>query len=289
MKYLIYPILYFISLFPFPLIYIFSWIIYFFVRYIIKYRSEIILNNLKHSFPDKSLKDLKKIRNKFYRNYSEITVETIKILLISKKQLIRMIAIEENDDFDKLLSSERGAIILTGHLGNFELAGQLFGLKLQHPVFPAYKPMKNKAIDDIIHRIRTRYETKYTPIKSILKTLLENIDSGIYIVFLNDQSPTRGSAHAWFEFLNQETRFFTTPEKFAIKYNLPVYFIKMNRIKQGRYLLTSEIISENPQEEKEHAITEKYVKKLEAAIRSNPNGWLWSHRRWKGGKTTDDS
>jgi Kdo2-lipid IVA lauroyltransferase/acyltransferase len=281
MKFLLYPVIYGIAIIPFPWVYGFSHLIYFILRYLVAYRKEIIENNLEQAFPEKSKTEIRKIRNKFYRNYSEIFIETLKILSVSQKNLQKRISFVENEAYTSLFKTKGKALILTGHIGNFELAGQIMGNKFQVPVYAAYKPLKDKFFDKIVYKIRSKNKTQYIAKDQVLRKVLENMKEGIRVIFLNDQNPTWGDKHHWVHFLNKDALFFTAPAKIAVKFNIPVYFFNMYRIKRGHYIIETHLITKTPLEENEESIIEKYAYKLEEIIRERPENWLWSHRRWK--------
>lgn len=77
-------------------------------------------------------------------------------------------------------------------------------------------------------------------------------------------------------------------ETFAVKYNYPVVFIKINKVKRGCYEGELKIISENPSETVKGDITESHTKYLEKVIMEKPQYWLWSHKRWKRNMTAKE-
>jgi KDO2-lipid IV(A) lauroyltransferase len=101
------------------------------------------------------------------------------------------------------------------------------------------------------------------------------------IGFLSDQWPSKAHAAHWTTFLNQETAVFLGAEKYAVKYNLPVVYGHIRKVKRGYYSIRYEIITNDPSKETPGAITEKHLRLLEQDIRSIPGQWIWSHKRWK--------
>ncbi len=95
-----------------------------------------------------------------------------------------------------------------------------------------------------------------------------------------DQTPPANSQF-WTTFLNQETAFFAGPMKIAIKTNLPVIMHHTRKVGRGRYEVFHYKLIENPAEVKPEEILMTYIRKLEEIICSEPEYWLWSHRRWK--------
>ena len=98
---------------------------------------------------------------------------------------------------------------------------------------------------------------------------------------LADQSPQDAKQGLWLNFLNQETLVYTGPEKVAKMFDFPVVYMRVDRIKRGKYEITPSVITETPKTTEENEITITFNKVLEEDIRSRPSIWLWSHRRWK--------
>lgn len=96
-----------------------------------------------------------------------------------------------------------------------------------------------------------------------------------------DQAPKPIHTAAWIKFLNQNTPVFTGPEKIARKMDFPVVYMHVKRIKRGYYEVHPKLICEFPGETSDLEITSTFNLMLEQGIRSQPEAWLWSHRRWK--------
>src|SRR5690242_2533327 len=87
--YLLLPLLYAISLLPFFLLYLFSDLIFIFIYHLTGYRRQVVMQNLRNSFPEKKEEELNAIAKKYYRHLSDLIVESIKALTISKSEIIR--------------------------------------------------------------------------------------------------------------------------------------------------------------------------------------------------------
>ncbi len=107
-------------------------------------------------------------------------------------------------------------------------------------------------------------------------------------IFGADQSPTFSREVFWLDFLNQETAVHMGTEVFAQKYNYPVVFIRIDKVKRGHYVGTLEVLSENPSGTQRGEITTLHTKYLENVIREVPQFWLWSHKRWKRSRTAEE-
>ena len=100
------------------------------------------------------------------------------------------------------------------------------------------------------------------------------------IAFIADQTASPANAY-WTEFLNQDTAVFVGYEKLAKKFNYPVVYMPIKRLKRGYYSMEPELMFDNPSETKEFEICEAFTRRLEKDIIKNPTTWLWSHKRWK--------
>ena len=82
-------------------------------------------------------------------------------------------------------------------------------------------------------------------------------------------------------FPNQETSVYLGPEKISKKFNYPVLFCSMKKVKRGYYEVLIEELCTNPEKTTEGEITSLYLRRSEQTINKNPEFWLWTHKRWK--------
>ncbi|MFC2104905.1 lysophospholipid acyltransferase family protein [Bacteroidota bacterium] len=257
-------------------------IIYVVLYYIIGYRKLVVYNNLRNSFPEKSEKEIKSIQKKFFHNLSDIFVENIALIKMSKKRVLQMVKFEETDLPEKLFKNKKSIIGITGHYGNWEVYLTLPEI-LPHIVLGVYKPLNNKFFDKQFYKMREKFDAIPVTMNDSYKTIL-NYKKKNELTFLGlvaDQSPPKTGGNYWTTFLNQETAIFLGPEKIAKKLNAAVVFSYSEKIKRGKYLIKSKLLFENTSNCKEHEITESHVRFLESLINDNPECWLWSHKRWK--------
>ena len=92
MYYVVYGFLWLISLLPLRVLYLLSECFYGLAFYIVKYRKKVVMNNLLIAFPEKTEKERIKIAKKFYRNFIDMFLETIKMLSVSDRQLTKRFA-----------------------------------------------------------------------------------------------------------------------------------------------------------------------------------------------------
>ncbi|SHF69813.1 lysophospholipid acyltransferase family protein [Dysgonomonas macrotermitis] len=282
--YIVYAILYIHALLPFRILYILSDILYVPVYYIIRYRLKVVRRNLKASFPEKNDKELKKIEQDFYHHLCDYFVETIKLLHVTNDEIQSRITFNNIDLVEKLMENGRSSIMFLGHYGNWEWVPSINLLFAEDTLLgQIYRPLKNKAFDDLFLKIRSRFGSvsiaKNNTLRAILEYKKEN--RKILIGFMSDQTPSYSNIHYWTEFLNQDTPVYTGVERIAKKTGFSVTYLDITKTGRGKYNCEVKLITAEPDKEPEFAITEKYIREMEKTILRQPAYWLWSHKRWK--------
>ena len=107
-----------IKITPFALVYGFSDVVYFFLYHITGYRKAVVIDNLKKSFPEKSEKEIKSIIKKFYKNLSDITVESLKGITMSEKQILKRYKVKNPEVADKYYEKGINIMNLASHYYN---------------------------------------------------------------------------------------------------------------------------------------------------------------------------
>jgi KDO2-lipid IV(A) lauroyltransferase len=268
---------------PLRILYGVSDVFYVLLFYIFGYRKKVVLNNLRSSFPYKTEQELLVLRKKSYRYFCDLFVETFKTLTISKKAMIRHCSIEEQSLalLHKLASNGESVLLVLGHKGNWEWAGNTFSLLCKHQLFVIYHPLSNVHFDQLMYKMRTRFGTKLIAMKDTFKEMVRHRNTLSATAFIADQTPQPNNAH-WMTFLHQDTPVFEGTEKIARKLNRKVIFVSVQKVKRGYYtIVLDEKNVLNPNDFKESALTEAHMRKLEESIIEEPETWLWTHRRWK--------
>ena len=244
---------------------------------LIGYRKQVINNNYKSTIG----KDLSKSTNlSFYKkcvlNIARITVETLK-LQYSKNEEINYGGIEELEN--KCLQNN-GLLLLASHYGNWELACILLAQHTSIPCYGVYKPLKNKVLDTKIKDLRSSYGLKLIPMNTIARVIAENYNSGIPAIYIliSDQNPRSIQNVEWIDFLGIMTAFSKGPGKFVKKYKLPLAYMK---IKPGKNVYNYDISFELAEKVDADMTLKWYADQLASQIKTAPEYWLWSHKRWK--------
>ncbi|MBC6367232.1 lysophospholipid acyltransferase family protein [Algoriphagus sp. AK58] len=271
-----------LSRLPLGVLYLFSDFLYLLARYIIRYRKKVIDENLLYAFPEKSEKERKVIRNRFYRNFTDSIAETVKTLTISKEELAQRFTITNQELLDQEVKNGKSVLLLAGHFFNWELGLQRAAVLSQVPSEGVYLKINNPFFDKLMYQIRTRFGNTITEKRDFRNTVKTLTSQHRVVQLAADQRPNNRTVRYQRPFLNRPAYFFEGAENIAKSMDLPVYFGEITKKGRGRYQATYELLSRGPYaSHEEHSITDAFCERLEANIRLQPDLYLWSHKRWK--------
>ena len=270
-----------ISRVPFAALYLVSTAFYLLNRYLIRYRYDVVRDNLRNAFPDRSEKEIDALTEKTFRNLADLLVETIKGIGISREELERRMTISGSDRVRELYDRGEPLVCLSAHHCNWEWLLLYSCLHLPHPYFVAYQPFHDERFDEFMLEARTRFGGRAVPSTDLIRQVIRHRKEMKTLALLADQSPSRDERKHWTKFLNQDTAFIDGIDSLAWLTKMPIIFVHSTRTKRGHYDIYLKVIAEPPYEKDSHAIVERYARELETMIESDPSAWLWSHRRWK--------
>jgi len=279
---LVYPVIWFISILPFRLLYFISDFFFIIIYYIIGYRKKIVLKNLELAFPEKSLSDILKIRKKFYRHFVDIFIEMIKTFTISKKTINKHYTYKNIELIQELKKDGKSVILMSAHYANWEW---IIGMNtfINYNAIAVYTKLTNKYFNNKLLKTREKFGVTLSQSSKIIPIISQNYKNNIQSIYglLSDQSPQlRGNLY-WTEFLNVKVPFHTGGEMLAKKYNLNIVFLDTKKIKRGYYETTFSILTNDANKHQKYELTEIYLRKVEEQIKSKPEFYFWTHKRFK--------
>ena len=286
--YLVYGTVYLISLLPFWMLYGISSCLYPIVYYIIRYRRKIVRSNLTSSFPEKDLKEIKRIERKFYQWFCDYIFETFKLLTISHEKLKKRNIYHGLEQLEERYDQGQDCATILGHYCNWEWHSAInLGYSRYEDtaiVGLIYHQLRSEAVDKVFFKIRSSH--KGTPVNKnlILRHIVNYKKENQRNMFgyISDQAPKWDNIHLWLPFLNHpETPVFTGGERIMRKMNNAVYYLDMRRVRRGYYETNVVLITENAKDMPENAISQRFFEMLEESIRREPQYYLWTHNRWK--------
>lgn len=280
MYYLLLALFYSISILPLWLLYIISDGLYLIIYRLMGYRRKVVMENLVQAFPEMSERERKKLAAKFYRNLTDMMVETIKLLTMSKRSLRKRFDCDLTV-LHQLYAQGKSCQLHLGHNFNWEWANLFCMQGVQFPFLVVFMPITNNAVNRMFRHFRERAGTVLIPANDMKNGMAPWMGRQYLLALVADQNPGNPRRCFWFPFLHKMTAFYKGPEMSARRNNIPVVFADIRKKRRGYYKATLTLAFEEPGQTKEGVITETFVKYLEKNIREQPEMWLWSHRRWK--------
>ena len=200
----LFKIILLLSQIPLRILYLISDFMFFVIYYIIGYRRKVVLENLQHSFPEKSPADLKKIEKKFYINFCDYIVETFKSFTISSTELRVRVQHLNQDIFQEAKEENKNVILLAGHVFNWEWYNTLATIIPQENSFPVYRKVQNSFWEEKIKSLRNRFGNQALEAKEVIRHIFRNPNDGNSVyMFVADQTPHHSEVTYGLNFLNQ--------------------------------------------------------------------------------------
>ncbi|MDR0206004.1 MAG: lysophospholipid acyltransferase family protein [Bacteroidales bacterium] len=276
-------LLYLLSLLPQNLLYILFYPFYLVIHYLVTYRKTITIENLTLSLPEKSQIEILAVNKLFHKHLRDLGAEMVKMLSISRKNVKKRYNCINPDVVNQFYEKGKSVILVSGHYNNWEwMVLRLNDMFLHHGIGVG-KPNSNKTFEKWINKRRTRFGTEVVFQDTVREVFEQNFlkKNLCAYMMLSDQSPNVLHKSYVTTFLHQKSCMIYGVEYFAKKYDIPVIYYEVNKVKRGFYEVHLELITEKPSETAYGEIIDKYVSLLEKTIQHNPQYWLWSHRRWK--------
>lgn len=296
----------FLSKLPFPVLHRLSDGACFLIYRMIGYRKKVVRENLERAFPEKSVQERASIEAAFFRNFTDILIETIKGFSITEAEVRDRCRLMTPELVRELWADQVNIAGISSHLANWELLAQSLSLEFKHLCFGVYKPLSDPRMNDAVVESRQRFGIRMIPMKAVRKAVTESHGRPYLLGLLSDQAPHDYEKAFEVQFLNQKTHVVPGPGILTVEFGLTPVWGWMKRVGRSRFEWGIERLSFDPpaggwtqedraqierisrmhgipaeKAERALGLIRNYSSKLEAQIRMAPQDWLWSHRRWK--------
>lgn len=274
--------LHLVSRLPMRVLYAFSDIIFVLNYYVIGYRKGVVMENLRHSFPELPERELLTIQKQFFKNFCDYLVETAKSFTVTSTELRVRVQHINQHLFHEAKAEGRNVVMLAGHVFNWEWITALATVIPQEHCHPVYRKMQNEFWEGEIRKVRNQFGNQALEAHEVIRHMLKHPDDGNRAyMFVADQSPYVDDVQHGITFLNQKTPVFTGYDRIATRMDLAFIYCDIRKVKRGFYQINYYRILPEGAKFKQFEIVRKFHENLEKTIRRNPAGYLWSHRKWK--------
>jgi len=281
MYYVVYGLSYLLSMLPMWLLYGVSDGLSLMLYYVIRYRRGVVAGNLLIAFPEKTEAERTRIAKKFYRNFTDNFIETLKILSASPSFIRKRFVIDNPEVMEDFYHSGRKLQLHMGHTFNWEIANVAMPLLTRYTFIVTYMPVENKIFERLFLKLRGLNGTVLLPATRMQRSILPYRHTQYVLALVADQSPGGPDISYWLNFFGRPTPFVRGPERGARIGDIPAVFAQIYKTKRGHYRSKLTTLADHPATLPEGELTRRYRRVLEETIREQPEVYLWSHKRWK--------
>ena len=249
------------------------------------FRSKSITKkNIKIGLGEISKENEKKIINGMWSNIGRTFAEYV-FLKDFKFNKINFNHVEINGTkyLDEIKKNNQSVIFYSGHFANFELMAMeldKFGIKCA----AIYRPLNNFFLNPVMEYLRMKYicPNQIPKGRMGMREIISKMKNGYSIALMVDQRVSEGPREVFF---NKPAHTTTIPAQLALKYDLKLVPISLERKEGIKFIMTIhepyKVEKTDNEDQDTKNITLKINQVLEKMIIKNPKQWIWSHNRWK--------
>ena len=246
-------------------------------------RKRVVERQIAAAFPDLSPEAVVDLARESYEHLGRTFVETALLDSIGKDGLQKLVeSVEGWEEIEEVMSKGRGAVLVTGHIGNWELAGSYVAAR-GIPLDAIVRGMANPLFDAYINHTREAIGMTVVHDSEAVRRTPRSLRAGRAVAFVADQG-VMGLASTFVPFFGRPAKTPRGAAVFALRFDVPVVFVVALRKPNGRYRIVVERI-EAPQtgdrDRDVDAIVARFTQHLEKWVRAVPAQYFWQHRRWK--------
>ncbi len=257
-------------------------VLYFLVAYVLRYRQKVIRQNLELAFNGKLPREASALIKDIYRHFVYLWMEFLQSARLARTDWQKRINVHNAEIVDEAFAQKKGAVLITGHFGNFEWINILLRLK-GYPFAAVAKRQSNPYVDKFILERREQFGTKIFYMREAFKEGIKFLQNNGAIGLVADQDAR--DKGIFVDFFGHPASTFVGPALYHMRTGAPIILILAVRKDYARFDLHFEKVECDWQgldrDDAIRKITQAHVSALEKWIRRYPEQWFWMHRRWK--------
>lgn len=240
-----------------------------------------VVAHLGKAFRDKDDRWLAATARRCFKHLGKALFE---VLMMTPERAAHIVEFDGEENLKRALDLGRGVVIVTGHIGNWELMGQAAAAK-NYPMSVVAAPLEPEALNDMIVGLRARagvrtiVRSRPGAARELIRVFKENRMLGILI---DQDTEVEG---AFVDFMGFPAWTPVAAASMALKFDAPVLLATVRRMENNRHCATVEgplaLVKTGNVEQDIRTNTAMFTKRLEERIRDCPEQWVWMHRRWR--------
>ena len=245
---------------------------------VMQFRRNLAEENLKMVFPDMSRSRRQEIMKEMYKNLGLTAVESF---LMKPEKVFAHLKFSGWEELDKLREAGKGVVVVSGHLGNFEMSGRL--MAHQAPLSVIVKKQSNPYFDKYLNNQRLKENCEPVKPGNALRPVLKKLKQNGLVVMMIDQNARYQGYQL--DFLGHKASTHISTAKIALSVKSPVVVTGVTRTSEGYpYLHYYETIDTGKYEntlEGQIALMQELNDAFGRLVKAHPEHWFWVHRRWR--------
>ncbi len=240
--------------------------------------------NLRIALPELEAEERARIKRNVFRNLGRLLGEISQFPRLNREKIASIVVYEGLENYKQAVASGRGVILLTGHIGAWELsvfAHSIYG----YPMSFLKRNVDNPLVEALAESYRSRFGNRSIDKKNSIREVLKTLKAGGVVGILADLNASREEG-VFVDFFGRPACTTAGVATLALRTGavvLPGYLLWDEKAQIHRLHFEAPVETIDTGNQKEDVITNtaRYAKVLESIIRRHPDQWLWIHRRWK--------
>lgn len=243
----------------------------------------IVERNLRFAYPEWTDPQVAAVSLRVFQNFGRSIMEVLQLLRMSRGEVLTRCSLAGEDHMHRALASGRGVVLVSGHLGNWELGLQFLACRFNTPIHLVVKSFAPRALSDGLNRIRTRFGNRIIDKKKAFPAMRNAIRAGGIVALMVDLSRLKQSVEV--AFFGRRARASHAAALLATRCGATVLPVFCHRNAAGRIAIDlgppldfqrSRDLKDDLQRN-----TQLLTDRVEAAVRRHPDQYLWVQKRWK--------
>ena len=245
---------------------------------------DVAESNLKRALPELDSAARRRVRLGVYRNLGRVALALAKLPAWSERTILQHVDFSGLENFRAAEAKGSGVLLLTGHLGNWELGALAHGAVVG-PISVMVRPIANPLVDRIVEARRSAHGNRVIAKRNSAREVLKALSAGGTVGILADQNALPEDA-VFVEFFGMPAAAHKGFAQLALRSGAAVVpafarWDPASRRHVVEYGPEIEIVRSGVAERDIEINTQRFQRALEEQVRANPDQWLWIHRRWK--------
>jgi Kdo2-lipid IVA lauroyltransferase/acyltransferase len=246
-------------------------------------RKRVVERQIAAAFPNLDSPAVAQLARDSYKHLGRTFVESALLDNLGRDGIQTLVdRVEGWDEVEDVMSKGRGAVMVTGHIGNWELAGAYVAAR-GIPLDAIVRGMANPLFDAYINRTREQMGMTIVHDSEAVRRTPRSLRAGRAVAFVADQG-VLGLASTFVPFFGRPAKTPRGAAVFALRFEVPVLFVVALRQPNGCFRVTVERIEARQTGDRDRdvdAIVARFTERLEHWVRVVPAQYFWQHRRWK--------